>query len=109
MSHSAVLAGKGTAVFVATTSYSRTSLPWPRSGKLLNQELLLLPWLGLGNQEVRDQLDIRVIFPKPGCTSESRGVIYKVLILGLHLQRLYLIDLEQGPIILLKIKLKKLL
>lgn len=102
-----MLTGQGTAAFAATTFYWRTTLLWPLSGKLLNQELQLLwPWLRLGSQEVRDQLGIRAMFPNPGCTSESPGVLYHRIGTCLAPTELYLIDLEQVPPTVLKAKRK---
>ena len=98
-SHIVFLAGQRTAVFVVTMSYSRMIRRWSHPGQLLNEEALLLPGLGLGNQKVRGQTDIRVIFLKSGWTSSLLGMLYKVQLLGLHFQRLYLIDFKQGWVI----------
>lgn len=102
LSHTVMVTGQGTATPTGTIFYSRATVPCPNSRKLVNLELPLLPWLWLWSREVRDQLDISVMLSSPVCILQSPRVLYKKTKTCSAPQGLYLIDLEQGPLIVLK-------
>lgn len=102
INHTVMVAAQGTATASVTIFFLRATVPCPNSRKLLNLELPLLPWLWLWSKEVQEQLDIRVMLSSPVCILQSRRMLYNSTKTCSAPQRLYLIDLEQGPLIVLK-------
>lgn len=102
ISHTVVVASQGVATITVTIFYSRTTVPHPNPRKWLSLELPLVPCLWLSFWEVRDQLGSGVMLCNGVSMQQSPRVLYNSTKTCSAPQRLDLIDLEQGPRIVLK-------